>query len=183
MLNQIFVRLSHRLLLVNAFEKTLIRVIALAAPGLALIALLVDYLKYSRMAEGVWSVSLNLYYFQARFRIAFALIGAGICIWPIKAKRALLALVLLIWVAGEYLLWLRNSLAVGRYYKQLGVDNWPEESAAHLFGATWWDISTIVLSVMLLCWLLWITISALSSSAEQGPMFSERGTTQKGYFS
>src|SRR5712692_7227229 len=113
MSNRMFIRLSNRLLLVNALEKTLVRVIALAAPGFALSALFVDYLTYSRMAEGPWSVSLNLYYFHARFRIACALISAAVCIWPLTAKRALVGLALLIWVAVEYLLWLGNSLAVG----------------------------------------------------------------------
>jgi len=92
---------------------------------------------------------------RMRVRIEIALIIGTVAawMWRKQSTRAtgLVSVFAWLWVTGEYVRWYIWSLSAK---ENIGLGHLPEPSAANFYGALWWDLVILLISIIALCWVL-----------------------------
>lgn len=91
---------------------------------------------------------------QLRVTIALVLVAFGL--FSHKVVGFLISTLALVYVAAEYLWWYFDSL---RWLKEVGVEDFSKlplphevQHAGSFYGATWWDLTVLVIAIALFTW-------------------------------
>jgi len=153
---------------VGSLERDLIRVLAVAVTALNASLYIADLVQeqqlYKLLSEydWVWSVAYNPTVQHFHLRILAALLFSTIFIWSLKARRLIISLLALQIVGIEYLKWYLDSVSTK---ENAGIERLPEPSAAGFYGASNWDVVSLVIAALLFIWHLKILIQALRTPA------------------